>query len=166
MKSRLPRGERLRPRAGSPTAVASRTAPGFPSTFFVAAFSFTWAFWIVATLADNGVVAFPVSSDLLLAVGGFGPMVAALALTASISGRAGLRSLLGRAMRWRGAPIWYAVVLVGPFLFQMTGMGVQTAFGGQPPDLGALAGMVPSVLLQSVFVLLLVATAEEFGWRG
>jgi len=135
-------------------------------TFFVAAFSFTWAFWIVASLADNGVIGLPVSSDLLLSVGGFGPMVAALALTASASGRAGLRSLLGRALSWRVAPIWYAVVLAGPFLFQLTGMGVHAALGGQPPDLGALVGMAPSVVLQSVFVLLLVATAEEFGWRG
>jgi membrane protease YdiL (CAAX protease family) len=161
------RNHKMSPIAESPrTTESPHATTGFPARFFAAAFGFTWAFWVLAALADNGLITLPVPSDLLLQVGGFGPMVAALALTATANGRAGLRSLLGRALRWRVAPIWYAVVLVGPFLFQLTGMVIHAALGGQPPDLAALAGMVPSVLVQSVFVLLLVATAEEFGWRG
>lgn len=148
------------------TTESPHATTGLPVRFFAAAFGFTWAFWILAALADNGLISLPISSDLLLSVGGFGPMVAAVALTASANGRAGLRSLLGRALRWRVAPVWYVVVLAGPFLLQLAGMGIHVALGGQPPDLAALAGMVPMVLLQSVFVLVLVATAEEFGWRG
>src|SRR5215204_4987726 len=106
MMSRLTREEKQRPREMSPTAVGARTATSFPLKFFAAAFGFTWAFWVLAALADNGLITLPVPSDLLLQLGGFGPMVVALALTASANGRTGLRSLLGRALRWRVAPIW------------------------------------------------------------
>jgi membrane protease YdiL (CAAX protease family) len=161
------RNHKMSPIAESPrTTESPHATTGFPARFFAAAFGFTWTFWILAALADNGLITLPVPSGLLLSVGGFGPMVAAIVLTSIASGRSGVRSLLGRALRWRVAPIWYAVVLAGPFLLQLTGMGIHVALGGQPPDLAALAGMVPSVLLQSVFILFLVATAEEFGWRG
>jgi hypothetical protein len=81
-------------------------------------------------------------------------MVAAVALTARESGRAGLRSLLGWVVRLRVAPIWYGVVLLGPLLVHLAAM---TVLGGPPPDLAALIGALPFVLVQSVYFLRFVA---------
>jgi membrane protease YdiL (CAAX protease family) len=147
----------------SATAASPRRARGFLLKYFVVIFSFTWFFWWLAVLEERGLIPLPIPAIFL---GAFGPMVAAVALTARESGRAGIRSLLGRVVRWRVVPIWYGVVLLGPLLVQLAAMALHTILGGPPPDLGALIGVLPLVLAQSVYFLLFVALPEEVGWRG
>ena len=43
----------------------------------------------------------------------YGPTFSALVITALGDGRAGLRELLGRLVRWRVPAQWYLVVIVG-----------------------------------------------------
>lgn len=146
------------------TATPSRSVKNtFPLKYFVLAFAFTWAFWWLAVLGARGVI--PTLPGFVV-IGTFGPMVAAVILTAHESGRAGVRSLLGRAVRWRVAPIWYGVALLGPILLYAAAMALNVALGGQPPDLLALIGALPIVLAISVYMLLFVALGEEVGWRG
>ena len=146
------------------TAAPSRTTTvAFPLRYFVLAFAFTWFFWGLQLLVVQGVV--PALPGLTL-VGAFGPMVAAVAITAQESGRAGVRSLLGRIVRWRVAPTWYGAALLGPILLYMAAMALHVALGGQPPDLPALIGMLPTILVLSVYFLIVAGLGEEVGWRG
>src|SRR5438067_4263657 len=88
------------------------------------AFGITWPFWWTAALAERGVFALPVTPDLLFVLGGVGPSLAAVLLAALGSGRARVRELLGRALRWRCAPAWYAAALLGPLALHAVAMGL------------------------------------------
>jgi len=55
----------------------------------------------------------PIPADLLMLLGGLGPLVAALGIVTLESGWPGMRALLSQLLRWRVSPIWYAVALLG-----------------------------------------------------
>ena len=132
--------------------------------YFVIAFAFTWFFWGLAALGARDVV---LTLPGLTVIGTFGPLVAAVAVTAQESGRAGLRSLLSRIVRWRVAPAWYGIVLLGPMMLYLVGLALEVVLlGGQPPSLGALLGALPIVVLVAVYMVIFVALGEEVGWRG
>ena len=147
------------------TATQSRTTTSvFPLKYFVLAFAFTWALWVPAALEARGLIpSLPIPATFL---GAFGPLVAAVVVTAQHDGRAGLRSLLGRVLRWRVPPIWYGVTILGPILLYLTAMALNVALGGQPHDLEVMIGALPIVLAISVYMLITVALGEEVGWRG
>ena len=144
------------------------TARAFPLTYFVIAFAFTWFFWTLAALGARDVI--PALPGLSV-IGTFGPLVAAVIVTAQESGRVGVRSLLGRILQWRVAPIWYGVALLGPLVLTLVAMVLEVvALGGQPPRVGVLIGELPSTLLtlvvNAVYFLIFVTLGEEVGWRG
>lgn len=141
------------------------TTKAFPLKFVLIAFAFTWVFWGLTLLEARGIISsLPMPAMLL---GALGPMLAAVILTAQEGGRAGLRSLLGRVVRWRVAPVWYAVALLGPIVLTLVAMALQLMlFGGQPPSLGAMVGALPTVLVISLYMLIQVGIGEEIGWRG
>ena len=150
------------------TSTPTTTARSFPLMYFVIAFAFTWLFWWLAALGARDVI--PALPGLTV-IGTFGPLVAAVILTAQESGRVGVRSLLGRVVRWRVAPIWYGVALLGPLVLTLAAMVLEVALlGGQPPSLGVLIGELPSTLLtllvNAVYLLIFVTLGEEVGWRG
>jgi membrane protease YdiL (CAAX protease family) len=148
------------------TATPSRpttTKMAFPLKFFVIAFAFTWLFWGLQLLAVRGVI--PALSGLT-PIGTLGPLVAAVIVTAQESGRAGLRSLLSRIVRWRVAPVWYGVAILGPIVLYLAAMALHVALGGQPPDLSALIGVLPTLLIVVIYMMIFVALGEEVGWRG
>jgi membrane protease YdiL (CAAX protease family) len=95
-----------------------------------------------------------------------GPSIAGILLTGLVGGRAGLRELLSRLLRWRVGARWYAVALL-TYPLTMTAM------------LSALALVAPEVLPDTFITrdnvaLLLVGSAvglvtgffEELGWTG
>jgi membrane protease YdiL (CAAX protease family) len=140
------------------------TAKAFPLRFVLVTFAFTWAFWLLAVLEARGMTSsLPVPA---LFFGALGPMVAAVVLTAQEGGRAELRSLLNRVVRWRVAPFWYGVALLGPFVLQLGAMALHVLLGGQPPDLLAMIEALPTVLALSVYMFIQVGIGEEIGWRG
>jgi membrane protease YdiL (CAAX protease family) len=147
------------------TATPSRATAGvFPLKYFALAFAITWVFWVPAALEARGLIpSLPIPATFL---GAFGPLLAAVVVTAQDDGRVGLRSLLGRVLRWRVPPIWYGVTILGPILLYLTAMALNVALGGQPPDLEAMIGALPIVLAISVYMLIAVALGEEVGWRG
>ena len=144
----------------SRTTAATRA---FPLRYFVVAFGFTWFFWGLQLLAVRGVIP---ALPGLTPIGTLGPLVAAVIVTAQEGGRAGLRSLLGRVVRWRVAPIWYGVAILGPLGLTLGAMALHVALGGQPPSLGSLIGALPTVLIYVAYMLIFVALGEEVGWRG
>jgi uncharacterized protein len=145
------------------TSAPTTTARAFPMTYFVLAFAFTWALWWPAALEARGLISVPIPAQPL---GVLGPLVAAVVVTAQESGRPGLRSLLGRILHWRVAPIWYGVVLLGPILLYLVAMALEVALGGRPPSLGALIGVLPILVIFFGYMVVFVALGEEVGWRG
>ena len=145
------------------TSAPTTTARSFPLMYFVLALAVTWVLWWLAVLDARGLISVPIPAQPL---GAFGPLVAAVIVTAQESGRAGLRSLLGRILQWRVAPIWYGVALLGPIVLYLAALALEMLLGGQPPSLGALIGVLPMVAIITLYMVFFVALGEEVGWRG
>jgi membrane protease YdiL (CAAX protease family) len=142
---------------------STTTARAFPLKYFVIAFAFTWLCWGLAALGARDVI--PALPGLTV-IGTFGPLVAAVTITPQESGRAGLRSLLSRIVRWRVAPIWYGVAILGPLVITLAAIALHVTLGGQMPRIGALIGSLPILVVTAVYMLIFVALGEEVGWRG
>jgi membrane protease YdiL (CAAX protease family) len=96
----------------------------------------------------------------------FGLALPAFLVTATTSGGAGVRDLLGRCLRWRVDIVWYLLALLGLPLATLLVAG--TFFGMAP--LHALAEKWPhffTAFLPGVLVpLVLTQLFEEAGWTG
>ena len=128
--------------------------------FYLLTFALSWAYWVPDMLAGSHLSHFP---------GLLGPAIAAIVITWLTRGRAGLRDLGWRMLRWRVPARWYLaatapllVAVAAAAILQLTGAGFPgwAAFGRMPglPDLG-VAAVVAGTLLINGF-------GEETGWRG
>jgi membrane protease YdiL (CAAX protease family) len=134
--------------------------------FFVLACGVSWLVWLPAVLAH-----LQRGSDLgagapLLFLGSFGPLVAALILTAVSGGVAGVRLWLKALARWRVSLAWYALALYG---FPALGLLTMLVLGVS--HLQAVLAQLPRALLvvpanALTSFLLLGPLGEEPGWRG
>ena len=99
---------------------------------------------------------------------GFGPFLAALVVLAITQGKTGIVGLLRRMVRWRVAPVWYAVALLLPVAISLTAAVLNVLLGAQAPSSVELGGWTG--LFSTFFILLLIpglgCTWEEPGWRG
>jgi uncharacterized protein len=95
----------------------------------------------------------------------YSPALLAIAVTAVADRGPGLRRLLGQFLRWRAAPGWYLLALLGPFAFALLTTAALVAAGVAAPEqwivLPDLAGFL--VLLGP---LIAGSLGEELGWRG
>lgn len=130
------------------------------AAFYLFTFALSWGYWVPDALAGGHRSHFP---------GLLGPAIAAIAITGLTRGRAGLRDLGSRMLRWRVPARWYLaavapllVAVAAAAILQLTGAGFPgwAAFGRMPglPDLGVV-GAVAGTLLINGF-------GEETGWRG
>jgi membrane protease YdiL (CAAX protease family) len=131
-------------------------------TFFLLAFAITWVVWV------------PRAAGVPVGVVGdawtWAPAIAALLAAALTGGRAALRDLGERLVRWRVGWQWYVVVILGPAAFSLVVAALYALLGGAwteaaPP---ALRGEVPLPLLP-LFLAILSGTdglGEELAWRG
>ena len=111
---------------------------------------FPWWFWVLVPFAF---------------IGGSGPSVAALIITARTQGREGLRRLLASLAAWRVPVPWYLFALGLPPA--ATALSVLIADGG----LGTLRHFNAAAALQGLPFAYAVALpfgplGEELGWRG
>jgi uncharacterized protein len=118
-------------------------------TFFVLAFAVAWGF------VPSG------------SFGAFGPLVAALVVIPLTRGRAGLRELGSRLIRWRVRWFWYVVALGLPVSIHLVTDGLHAAAGDDVPSV-TTASLSAAAL---TFLIRLVNPAdgplgEEPGWRG
>ncbi|MCZ4066904.1 CPBP family intramembrane metalloprotease [Microbacterium sp. H37-C3] len=139
-------------------------------SFFVLALGLSWVAWTPWILSNDGLgvwdYAFPqifgTSQFTGMLFGAYlGPLGAAFVVTAVTGGRAGLRVWVGRLLRWRVAPRWYAVALLAVPLAVLSFGFLASGGQAQAPSLIAIALYVPALLLQ----MLTTGLAEEPGWR-
>lgn len=157
--------------APTPTAGSRRAGQDDRPTrdlvaFVVLAFALTWVFTIPAGLAARGMFSLPVPGLVLLIIGGFGPLLAAVVMAARRRGGAGVRALFaqldprGVRRRWFVIPVFLVVLNVVP-------VGGYLAAGGALPDAGILLGILILFPIQVVFVATMGGGLdEEMGWRG
>jgi len=146
-------------RAASPTRSAI--------VFTFSAIGISWLCWLPVAAADHGIGVVPPTVGLLLIVlGTFGPLLAAVSMVGRQSGFKGLGEFVGQAFRWRVGLQWYAVALVAPALIRIAVLYIHVLKGGTFPDLSDPARWL---VIPGTFVAVLLLggpTGEEFGWRG
>ncbi len=127
--------------------------------FFALAYALPWTVWLSSTAQDHGLIGFRIPTGVAL----WTLMVPVLLVTAVTTGRAGLRLLLARLVRWRVGPRWWAVALLGPVLLTAVSWAVGRLFTSIPVGtemgLAAAGGYL-------VFGVLLFGLTEEAAWRG
>jgi hypothetical protein len=133
--------------------------------FFVLAYALTWP--LIPLVTVSPLWGFPAL---------FGPALAAVIVAAITDGRAGLKDLLSRLVRWRVGARWYAVALGLPMLLAITAAGLHLVLGAPTfVTFGELWGawhlptfFVPGApqygLPFSAFVLLTMAYSVVIGW--
>lgn len=132
----------------------------YPMTlFFVLAFVLTWGyFWLI--WAPLGL---PAS---LIALGGFGPSVAAFLVLAITSGKPGVLRLLRSMVQWRAGVQWYLLILlVIPILNLLAFLVIP----GNLSDFVAPTSRLVRVYLSEIVFSVTIGVAplwEEVGWRG
>jgi uncharacterized protein len=130
------------------------------TTFLIMAYAFGWA-----TLISADYVGLPFLLVSSLGVV-FGLALPAYLVTAATSGKAGVRDLLGRSLKWRVGVGWYLLAFLGlPFATLLVAI---VFLGAAPPE--ALARnwplffvmFLPGILVPFVITHLF----EEAGWTG
>jgi membrane protease YdiL (CAAX protease family) len=142
--------------------------------FFALAYAFTWSNWLPQALASRGIASLQVPGFVTL-LAGYGPALAAILVVSLIYGRAGLRELFSRLVRWRAGLQWYLIALFLPALVTLFALTLNSWTGGTAPDFSTAAypfGPPETPLWQKLLVLFLVfilgfdGLGEELGWRG
>jgi membrane protease YdiL (CAAX protease family) len=126
-------------------------------TFFVLAYVLSWWPWILYAL--------DLSPQPIV---GFGPFLAAVLMLAITVGKTGIVGLLRRMVRWRVAPVWWAVALLLPVAITLVAVAFNVLLGAQAPSAAELGGWTG---LFSTFAIVLLVPGlggawEEPGWRG
>src|SRR6185503_20029254 len=81
--------------------------------FFVLAYALSWS---ASLIEPHGIIP-------------FGPLLAALIMTAIVGGITGLKTFLGRIVHWRVGLRWYALVLGLPLLITPGAVGLNLLLG-------------------------------------
>jgi uncharacterized protein len=138
---------------------------GIPIGFFAVAFGFSWLFWLAPLATDRGwiTVSWVATAKLPFLLGGaFGPFVASVAFSYWHGGRAGTRSFLGQALRFRIAPVQLVgALLLCPAIGAMA-MALVAQDGGPPLSIT----LAPMGILGLFLTLFFIGGSlqEEFGW--
>ena len=93
--------------ARMPIAIAAPPATGVRAglwLYFLLAYGFTWLCWGLVALSTRQVFSQPISEDLLMLVGGLGPIVAAIGIVTLESGTSGVRGITRPAAALAGEP--------------------------------------------------------------
>jgi uncharacterized protein len=134
-------------------------------------FSHGWTFLWWGILVIGGWDAFAFPAVVLLVLGGIGPLLGGVVMTAVVGGRRGLADLARRIVDIRRIPwTWLAIALLLVPLIALVAVAIVGVLGADGP--ADIAGAIdrlrdPVALLAfAMFVLVLGPLPEEIGWRG
>ena len=134
--------------------------------YVILALGLSVLYWGLFYLHDRGALPFDPESDLMGALRGYGPALAALVVAAVIHGRKGLRELWTRVTVWRVPPRLLMLALVGPLLGSLALLFIAHVAG---VDLALTSQGVPLPKLIIIFLFFAIVdgpVGEEIGWRG
>jgi membrane protease YdiL (CAAX protease family) len=152
------------------TALTASISKHRVPAYFMTAFAISWGGALLAIGGAGAMGGTTPESDprfayaLLAMVAG--PSLAGILLTAVVGGRAGLRELASRLLRWRVTASWYAVALfTAPALMLVALLGLSLT------SPAFLPGIVTSpdkatLLIVSLAIGLCAGIFEEIGWTG
>jgi len=134
--------------------------------YFLLTFGFSWFFWLIGVLATFGLFALPFPSMVLTVIGAFGPLVAALWLTQRQGGWPAVKSLLAAGFNFRMKPIWWACIILLPFILSGIAVWANVLQNGYQPDMTLL--QQPAMILPTFLFMFFMGGSfqEEYGWRG
>lgn len=139
-------------------------------TYYAIAFAISWGGILIVVGGPGGIPGTPEQVETLfpfaLLAMFAGPPVAGMLLTGLLYGRAGLRELPSRLLKWRVGIRWYAVALLTAPLSMMAALLALSL-----TSLGFLPGIFitdekVSLLLFGIVAGLIVGIFEELGWTG
>ena len=144
-----------------------------PWKFFLLTFAYSWIIWIPSVMDGIGIkLPFDIAgySIVVVIIGAFAPLLAAITLVTREAGWKGTRTFLGKVFDFHFKPVYLLVALALPLLIHAIshylalaiGLDVaQTLFPAESP-------VAPIVLAIPYFILMLIIGGgqEEFGWRG
>jgi membrane protease YdiL (CAAX protease family) len=136
-------------------------------TYYTLTFAISWGGMLMVIGGLGGLPGTPEQADRLMGIAFSlmaGPSVSGLVLTGLVSGRAGLRDLLARLLRWRVGGRWYAVALLtSPLLGTAVFLALSWRFSEFPI---VTTDDKTSFLLQAIGAGLGGGFLEEIGWTG
>ena len=137
-------------------------------SYYALAFAISWG--AILILVGPGGFLQTTSTSPSFALVGFasllGPSVSGILMTGLLDGRAGLRELRSRLLRWRVGVRWYAVALLtGPLATILTLVALSLTSPAFVPAI-ITAEDKASLVLAGIAVGLIVPVFEELGWTG
>jgi uncharacterized protein len=140
-------------------------------TFYVLAFGISWAGILFLVGGPSGVPGTPEQVErlfLLVMVAWFaGPSLASVITTVLVDGRAGLRELLGRLLKWRVSILLFAgALLIAPVVDAATSLGLSLASPDFLPNLVKSTDKAGLLAMALAYGLIGGGFLEELGWTG
>ena len=149
--------------------MGSRIARHPLAYYFVLANLLSWMTWAPLAAAGLGWTTIHPSPYLHL-VGGLGPLVAALIVTAACDGRAGLARVVEMCVAWRGRLAWIAFAVAAPALLFVGSVAALHVVGQDHVVWADLGKSVEYPALSRGMYwganILCYGFGEEVGWRG
>lgn len=137
-------------------------------TFFTLAYLISWVIWLPLYGPSLGIKGLPVV-PFHHAIGGFGPLLAAIATTGIYNGRGQIYSLLRSCIIIKPVA-YFLIALFSPFVLAIVAALISYFADGSPINLHGLtrSAEFPGYGLFSFFTYNLVffGFGEEVGWRG
>jgi membrane protease YdiL (CAAX protease family) len=96
-----------------------------------------------------------------------GPSIASLLVTSLVDGRAGLRELLSRLLKWRVGARWYVVALLtAPLVYVVLSFALSLTSRAFLPNILTTSDTAALLLMGLAYGLLGGGFCEELGWTG
>ena len=144
-----------------------------PWIFFLLTLAYSWFLWLPSMLSGWGVeIPFNVSvyTAVVVPVGAFAPMLAAITLIYRQEGWSGVKAFLRQAVDFRVKPLFYILALLLPIVIHTLAHYLAPALGLEVADTLFPADLPAPPIVTAIpyfFLMLFIGGGqEEFGWRG
>jgi uncharacterized protein len=137
--------------------------------YCILAYTISWAVELPLATSAQGWLQLPVPFALHY-LAAFGPMLAALIVTAATEGSTGIRHLLAGLVKWRVGLGWFLFSALSPIALFIVAVIAGYVTNGTWPDISLLGDVdyLPYLGIVGALVLWLFTfgVGEEVGWRG